>query len=303
MEWLSVAKVDMLVQISTVMRYSVVGAEVILLIFHRAPEMLNGYVVPQTVFVVHADLTIMIPKSPREIVTGELIYLIHVHYLGLSVSEAVFIWRPHAEVGAHGIRQSVRQDLAGDPVKRGDQRPEAKFHWKVSYIYRPDLVGSFYDQLSERVWVGALLETGLARIEFAVECVNDYAIIQPTNLSSANLLKSEPNQHATQSPNFFKEIAQMQLVQSCHQRQIFRRNRGLSVIRRRAKEVGCVGLPAVQKFVGRVIHLLLPSNPAKMSPPSVPQRQLPDLDVQYQDVNGELGAELVAVKEVGGDFV
>ena len=77
-------------------RDAVIGSQVHLFIFDRAPEPLDEDIVPPGPFAIHADLDVRIFQCFDEIDGGELAGLIGVHYVGLAIMAQRFIQRLNA---------------------------------------------------------------------------------------------------------------------------------------------------------------------------------------------------------------
>ncbi len=90
--------------------------------------------------------------------------LVRIHYLLLAISGDCLLQRLNTKAGIQRIGKPPSQNLAGRPIHDRHQIQKAVFDWNVGDVAAPNLIGPRDWQLSQQVWINAVLRVLLARV-------------------------------------------------------------------------------------------------------------------------------------------
>src|ERR1022692_119413 len=127
-----VVELDIARDLASGFAHRLVGVQVDLLVFERAPEALDEHVVAPAALAVHADLDALFFEPPGEVFAVELTALIGVEHLGPAVLAQSLVQCFDAERSVHGNRQPPSQHATAKPVDNRSQIDEAVRHGEWS---------------------------------------------------------------------------------------------------------------------------------------------------------------------------
>lgn len=123
---------------------AVVGIQIGILVFHRAPQALDEKVTLTTVLAIHAYIGSdpVFLEQCSEVATGKLPALVGVEDLRYAIVVNGLSEGVQAEIRGQGIERLVAQHLASEAIDDGDQIDEAPAYPDVCDIRCSDLVGA-----------------------------------------------------------------------------------------------------------------------------------------------------------------
>ena len=134
----------------------VVGLDVEVLVFDRAPEAFDEDVVECSTASIHADGDALLLQAASEPRGGELAALVGVKDLGLADGEGL-VQSLQAEIDLQRVGDPPGQDISTKPVHHGHQIHKALWHRHVGDVGAPHLIGPVDHQPPQKVGINALL--------------------------------------------------------------------------------------------------------------------------------------------------
>src|SRR5450631_3600991 len=248
-------------------RHAVVGAQVHLLIFHRAPKPLDEHVVPPRAFAVHADLDLVRRQHAGESRARELRALIGVEDVWLAMLGQCLCQRLDAEGSLQGDRHPPREDPPREPVEHDREIDEALGHGHVGDVHGPNLVRRRDRQSAQQIRIDLVARLGLGRARPPVQGLYPRPPHEGLHMPAADLAPIECQQ-AAQHPRTGEWELGVQPVDLRHEVKVGRRYRARQVVNRAACNADGVSLPGNAQLVITVDHRFAFSNPALLSAPS-----------------------------------
>src|SRR5450432_4259126 len=248
-------------------RHAVVGPQIDLLIFDRAPKPLDEDVVPPCAFAVHADLDVLGREHAGEGGSRELRALIGVEDFGPAMGRQSLLQRLDAEGGLHRDRYPPRQHPPREPVEHDREIDETLGHGHVGDVHGPDLVGLGDGQSTQQIRIDLVAWFWLGRARTSVQGLYPHALHERLHMPAADLAPIKCQQ-AAQHPRTGKWELGMELVDLSHQGEIGLRYRTRQIIDRAARNADGFRLPGNAQLVITVDHRFAFSNPALLSAPS-----------------------------------
>ena len=249
---------------------AVIGPEVDLLVFDRAPEPLDEDVVAPRSLAVHADGDGLRQQQAGELGAGELAALVRVEDLRPAVLGECVGDRLEAELHLHRDREPPGQNPAAEPVDHGGEIDEAARHGDVGDVHRPHPVRPLDLHVAQQIRVDLVPRRRLRGVRPAIERLDRHALHHRSNPAATDR-DALAAQQVAQHPAARERVVEMQLVDPPHDRKIRRRYRTGPVVEAAAAQLQKLCLPRQRERMLAVDHRLalsmpaLPSAPAKKS--------------------------------------
>jgi len=197
-----------------------VGMQVNLFVFDRAPQPFHEHVVAPTTAAVHTDRDLVFVEQTSEGIAGELRALVSVEDFRFAKAGDRLFDRFDTEVGGQRVRNPPREYPPRGPVHNRREVDEAALHRQIGDIHGPDLVRSLDGEVAQQVRIDPVGRMPLAGIGFAVQRGNAHLRHQRADVQSAGVGMPFAREDLAQLSRAEKRVFQVQLVDGAHQRQI-----------------------------------------------------------------------------------
>jgi hypothetical protein len=132
--------------------HAVIGAQINLFVFDRAPQPFNEHVVAPGTAAIHADPDQVVRQQASERYAGELAALVGIEDPRTAMSGERLIDCVQAEIHLQRDRRPPGQYSPAEPVHHRREVDKAASHRNVCDIHRPNLVRSLYLHATQQVW-------------------------------------------------------------------------------------------------------------------------------------------------------
>src|ERR1022692_4771690 len=259
-----VVELDVARDLASGFAHRLVGVQVDLLVFERAPEALDEHVVAPAALAVHADLDALFFEPPGEVFAGELTALIGVEHFGPAVLAQSLVQCFDAERSVHGNRQPPSQHATAKPVDNRSQIDEAVRHGDIGNVHGPNLIGPRDRETTQQVGINTASWRGFGCVWSAIESLDAHAPHQCAHVAATHF-KTLMAEHVAQHAAASKRIVHVQLVDTPHQHQIDVRDWARTIVDRGAADLQHFRLSANGQLVFGVNHRFALNRPALTS--------------------------------------
>lgn len=183
-------------------RSAIKRVQVKVLILDSPPESFDKDVVLAAPPTIHADGDLVVLEGLDKAVAGKLRSLVGVENRWSAITAQGLLEGLDTKVRLKGIGNPPGQDFAAVPVHNGHKVHKPSFHWDVGDVGGPDLVGPFYDQIPQQIWVDFVLRMGPTGSRLGVYGLDAHQPHQPLDTFSigTNPLSIELTDHRSAAP-------------------------------------------------------------------------------------------------------